>query len=77
MNVYNSLRCPRYRGCVLQHGRHDNHLAKVSGKFSIRLVPPQTPENVDTLVINYYLSAEFVKRKSTINAENLMEESLG
>jgi hypothetical protein len=61
----------RYWGRVLQRGRHDNHLAKGSGKFSIRLVPPQTPENADTLVIKYDLSAEFVKRKSAINAENL------
>ena len=46
--------------------------AKVSGKFSIRLVPPQTPDNVDPLVIKY-LSAEFAKlgSKNTINVENL------
>ncbi|KAH9974102.1 CNDP dipeptidase [Lactifluus volemus] len=46
--------------------------AKVSGKFSIRLVPPQTPENVDPLVIQY-LHDEFAKFKSknTINVENL------
>jgi Cys-Gly metallodipeptidase DUG1 len=46
--------------------------AKVSGKFSIRLVPPQTPDNVDPLVIKY-LSTEFAKlgSKSTIKIENL------
>jgi len=46
--------------------------AKVSGKFSIRLVPPQTPGNVDPLVIKY-LSAEFAKlgSKNTINVKNL------
>jgi len=46
--------------------------AKVSGKFSIRLVPPQTPDNVDPLVIKY-LSAEFAKlgSKNTINIEDL------
>jgi Cys-Gly metallodipeptidase DUG1 len=46
--------------------------AKVSGKFSIRLVPPQTPDNVDPLVIKY-LSTEFAKlgSKNTIKVENL------
>lgn len=46
--------------------------AKVSGKFSIRLVPPQRPDNVDPLVIKY-LSAEFAKlgTKNTIHVENL------
>ena len=46
--------------------------AKVSGKFSIRLVPPQTPDNVDPLVIKH-LSKEFAKlgSKNTINIENL------
>ena len=46
--------------------------AKVSGKFSIRLVPPQTPGNVDPLVIKY-LSTEFAKlgSKNTLNVENL------
>ncbi|SJL10080.1 probable DUG1-Cys-Gly metallo-di-peptidase [Armillaria ostoyae] len=34
--------------------------AKVAGKFSIRLVPPQTPENIAPLV-NAYLEAEFAK----------------
>ncbi|KAA1470627.1 CNDP dipeptidase [Dentipellis sp. KUC8613] len=34
--------------------------AKVSGKFSIRLVPPMTPENVNPLVIKY-IEAEFAK----------------
>lgn len=45
--------------------------AKVSGKFSIRLVPPQTPDNVDPLVIKY-LSTEFAKlgSKNTIMVEN-------
>ena len=44
--------------------------AKVSGKFSIRLVPPQTPENVNPLVVKY-LSAEFAKlgSKNTIGVE--------
>jgi len=37
--------------------------AKVSGKFSIRLVPPQTPEKVDPLVIRY-LEGEFAKLNS-------------
>ena len=34
--------------------------ARVSGKFSIRLVPNQTPELVDPLVVQY-LEAEFAK----------------
>ncbi|KAH8112256.1 CNDP dipeptidase [Phellopilus nigrolimitatus] len=46
--------------------------AKVSGKFSIRLVPDQTPENVDPLVISF-LEAEFAK----LNSKNKMSvESL-
>jgi Cys-Gly metallodipeptidase DUG1 len=46
--------------------------AKVAGKFSIRLVPPQTPEKVDPLVITY-LQAEFAKlnSKNTLVIENL------
>ncbi|KAI0293927.1 CNDP dipeptidase [Russula brevipes] len=46
--------------------------AKVAGKFSIRLVPPQTPENVDPLVIKY-LQGEFARlgSKNTFNVENL------
>lgn len=46
--------------------------AKVAGKFSIRLVPPQTPEKVDALVIKY-LQDEFAKlgSKNTMTAENL------
>jgi len=45
--------------------------AKVSGKFSIRLVPPQTPENVDPLV-SKYLQDEFKKlgSKNTFSVEN-------
>lgn len=45
--------------------------AKVSGKFSIRLVPPQTPENVDPLVIKF-LYNEFAKlgSKNKISVEN-------
>jgi Cys-Gly metallodipeptidase DUG1 len=45
--------------------------AKVSGKFSIRLVPPQTPENVDPLVFKY-LQDEFKKlgSKNTFSLEN-------
>jgi len=44
----------------------------VAGKFSIRLVPPQTPEKVDPLVIAY-LKAEFAKlnSKNTLHIENL------
>jgi Cys-Gly metallodipeptidase DUG1 len=44
----------------------------VSGKFGIRPVPPQTPENVDPLV-NKFLSAEFAKlgSKNSINVEKL------
>ena len=46
--------------------------AKVAGKFSIRLVPPQTPEKVDPLVIKY-LQDEFAKlgSKNMINIESL------
>lgn len=46
--------------------------AKVAGKFSIRLVPPQTPEKVDPLVIKY-LHNEFAKlgSKNTMSVENL------
>ena len=46
--------------------------AKVSGKFSICLIPPQTPENVNPLVIKY-LYDEFAKlgSKNTFNMENL------
>ncbi|KAF5323022.1 hypothetical protein D9611_009221 [Ephemerocybe angulata] len=42
--------------------------AKVSGKFSIRLVPPQTPEAVNPLVIEY-LKSEFAK----LNTKNKLE----
>ncbi|KAI0305354.1 CNDP dipeptidase [Multifurca ochricompacta] len=46
--------------------------AKVAGKFSIRLVPPQTPDNVHPLVIKY-LHDEFAKlgSKNTISVESL------
>ncbi|KAF9011935.1 hypothetical protein BDQ17DRAFT_1272331 [Cyathus striatus] len=46
--------------------------AKVSGKFSIRLVPPQTPEKVDPLV-EKYIKAEFDKlgSKNKLVIENL------
>jgi len=46
--------------------------AKVSGKFSIRLVPDQTPQNVDPLVIKY-LEDEFAKlgSKNKMTIENL------
>jgi len=46
--------------------------AKVAGKFSIRLVPPQTPASVDPLVIQY-LEAEFAKlnSKNTLVVESL------
>ncbi|KAB5591097.1 Cytosolic nonspecific dipeptidase [Ceratobasidium theobromae] len=46
--------------------------AKISGKFSIRLVPDMTPENVDGLVIKY-LEAEFAKlgSKNKMTVENL------
>ncbi|EPQ54997.1 CNDP dipeptidase [Gloeophyllum trabeum ATCC 11539] len=42
--------------------------AKVSGKFSIRLVPPQTPEKVNPLV-HKYLESEFAK----LNSKNKLE----
>ncbi|TFK32085.1 hypothetical protein BDQ12DRAFT_617664 [Crucibulum laeve] len=46
--------------------------AKVSGKFSIRLVPPQTPDAVDPMVISY-IEKEFAKLKSKnkLTIENL------
>lgn len=46
--------------------------AKVSGKFSIRLVPPQTPEAIDPLVIEH-LKSGFSKlgSKNTLTVENL------
>ncbi|PPQ74164.1 hypothetical protein CVT26_006768 [Gymnopilus dilepis] len=46
--------------------------AKVSGKFSIRLVPPQTPEAVDPLVIDH-LHKAFAKlgSKNKLTVENL------
>ena len=46
--------------------------AKVSGKFSIRLVPPQTPEAVDPLVIDH-LNKAFAKlgSKNKLTVENL------
>jgi Cys-Gly metallodipeptidase DUG1 len=46
--------------------------AKVSGKFSIRLVPPQTPEAVDPLVIAH-LQKEFAKlgSKNKLTVESL------
>ncbi|KAG6887961.1 hypothetical protein C0995_011354 [Termitomyces sp. Mi166 len=46
--------------------------AKVSGKFSIRLVPPQTPELVEPLVFRY-LQSEFAKlnSKNKFSIENL------
>jgi Cys-Gly metallodipeptidase DUG1 len=34
--------------------------AKVSGKFSVRLVPPQTPENVDGFIQDF-IKGEFSK----------------
>ncbi|KAL0945990.1 hypothetical protein HGRIS_012268 [Hohenbuehelia grisea] len=37
--------------------------ANVTGKFSIRLVPPQTPENVNPLVVSY-IESEFAKLKT-------------
>jgi Cys-Gly metallodipeptidase DUG1 len=45
--------------------------AKVCGKFSIRLVPPQTPELVDILVFSH-LRSEFEKlgSKNTFSVEN-------
>jgi len=46
--------------------------AKVSGKFSIRLVPPQIPENVGPLVVKY-LHDEFAKfgsKDAMIRVEN-------
>ncbi|KDQ54157.1 hypothetical protein JAAARDRAFT_38762 [Jaapia argillacea MUCL 33604] len=42
--------------------------AKVSGKFSIRLVPPQTPDAVNPLVVSY-LESEFAK----LNSKNKLE----
>jgi len=47
--------------------------AKVSGKFSIRLVPPQTPEAVDPLV-KAHLEREFAKLRSK---NKLTVEGLG
>ncbi|QRW13107.1 Gly-Xaa carboxypeptidase [Ceratobasidium sp. AG-Ba] len=46
--------------------------AKISGKFSIRLVPSMTPEKVDGLVIKY-VEAEFAKlnSKNKLEVENL------
>lgn len=46
--------------------------AKVAGKFSIRLVPPQTPERVDPLVIAY-VKSEFAKlnTKNELTIESL------
>ncbi|TFL03837.1 CNDP dipeptidase [Pterulicium gracile] len=46
--------------------------AKVSGKFSIRLVPPQTPDTVGDLVVKY-VEEEFKKlgSKNTLEVENL------
>ncbi|KZP12927.1 CNDP dipeptidase [Athelia psychrophila] len=46
--------------------------AKVAGKFSIRLVPPQTPENVNPLIISY-IESEFAKlnSKNTLVLEDL------
>ncbi|TFK29507.1 CNDP dipeptidase [Coprinopsis marcescibilis] len=46
--------------------------AKVSGKFSIRLVPPQTPDNVNPLVLSY-LESEFAKlnTKNKLTIEDL------
>jgi len=37
--------------------------ASVTGKFSIRMVPPQTPEIIEPMVISY-LTAEFEKRRT-------------
>ncbi|KAL6299335.1 CNDP dipeptidase [Sparassis latifolia] len=46
--------------------------ASVSGKFSIRLVPPQTPEAVEPLVFAY-INAEFARlnSKNKLKIENL------
>jgi len=46
--------------------------AKVSGKFSIRLVPPQTPENVDPLVIGHLEKAfAALNSKNKLTVEDL------
>jgi len=46
--------------------------AKVSGKFSIRLVPPQTPENIDPLVIAHLEKAfAALKSKNKLTVEDL------
>ncbi|KAJ7687614.1 hypothetical protein B0H17DRAFT_1160434 [Mycena rosella] len=45
--------------------------AKVGGKFSIRLVPPQTPDAVEPLVVSY-LESEFAK----LGSKNRMELEL-
>ncbi|KAF8695794.1 CNDP dipeptidase, partial [Rhizoctonia solani] len=49
-----------------------NKAHHAAGKFSIRLVPSMTPENVDSLVIQY-LESEFAKlnSKSKLTVENL------
>ncbi|OCH87162.1 CNDP dipeptidase [Obba rivulosa] len=46
--------------------------ASVSGKFSIRLVPPQTPDTVEPLVFKY-IESEFAKlnTKNKLKIENL------
>jgi len=46
--------------------------AKVSGKFSIRLVPPQTPDNVDPLVIAHLEKAfARLESKNKLTVESL------
>ncbi|KAF8869810.1 glutamate carboxypeptidase [Infundibulicybe gibba] len=57
---YPSLSIHGIEGAFSEAGAKTVIPAKVSGKFSIRLVPPQTPELVDPLV-HAYLKSEFAK----------------
>ncbi|KAH7925338.1 CNDP dipeptidase [Leucogyrophana mollusca] len=65
---YPSLSIHGIEGAFSEVGAKTVIPAKVGGKFSIRLVPPQTPENVNPLVISY-LEAEFAK----LNSKNKLQ----
>jgi len=69
---YPSLSIHGIEGAFYSAGAKTVIPAKVSGKFSIRLVPPQTPELVDPLVIEH-LEKHFktLGSKNTLTIENL------
>ncbi|KAF8452392.1 hypothetical protein L210DRAFT_3383623 [Boletus edulis BED1] len=68
---YPSLSLHGIQGAFSEPGGKTVIPSKVAGKFSIRLVPPQTPENVVPLV-TAYIESEFAKMnsKNKMNVEH-------